>query len=79
MLKACDLRQKEVININNAEKLGYIRDVEINFETGVIEAVIIPKKFSILNAFSDKKDYVIEWENIIKVGNEVVLVKYTKD
>lgn len=79
MVKACDLRQKEVINIENAEKLGYIRDVEINFETGIIEAIIIPKKLNLTNVFSDKRDYVILWENIVRVGPEVVLVKYTED
>lgn len=79
MLKAYDLRRKEVININTAEKLGFIRDVEINFETGTIDAVLIPKKFNLLNVFGDTRDYVISWSDIVKVGSEVILVNYAED
>ena len=76
MIRTCDLRQKEVINIRNAEKLGYIRDVEINFADGKIDAVIVPKRGGILNLFSTEKEYEISWSDIIKVGKEVVLVDY---
>lgn len=76
MFRACDLRQKEVINIRTAEKLGFIRDVEINFDTGKIDALIIPKRKSILKIFSAEKEYEILWTDIIKIGNEVVLVDY---
>lgn len=76
MIRTCDLRQKEVINIRNAEKLGYIRDVEINFADGKIDAVIIPKRGGILNFFSTEKEYEILWGDIVKIGKEVVLVDY---
>lgn len=76
MFRACDLRQKEVINIRTAEKLGFIRDVEINFDTGKIDALIIPKRKSIFKIFSAEKEYEILWTDIIKIGNEVVLVDY---
>ena len=79
MLKAYALRRKEVININTAEKLGFIRDVEIDFETGAIDAVLIPKKFSLLGVFADTRDYVISWSDIVKVGREVILVNYMED
>lgn len=76
MIRTCDLRQKEVINIKNAEKLGYIRDVEINFEDGKIDAVIIPKRNGISKLFSSEKEYEILWSDIVKIGKEVVLVRY---
>lgn len=73
MLRTYDLRQKEVINIRTAEKLGFIRDVEINFEKGIVDAVIIPKR-GFLNFFTSEKEYEISWSDIIKIGREVVLV-----
>lgn len=72
---ACDLRQKEVINICTAERLGYITDVEIDFSEGSIRSVIVPRKRSIHDLFAKRKDYIIPWESITCVGDDVVLVK----
>ena len=76
MVKTRDLRQKEVINIRTAEKLGFIRDVEINFENGKIDAVIVPKRKNLFFLFSSEKEYEILWSDIVKIGEEVVLVDY---
>ena len=79
MVRACDLRQKEVINIRTAERMGYINDVEINFETGNIDAIVIPRRKNIFNMISGKKDYVVEWNHIVKIGRELVLVEYREE
>ena len=42
MLKSFDLRQKKVIDVDTAEKIGYIRDMDIDFENGKINSVSIP-------------------------------------
>ena len=76
MLRTYDLRQKEVINIRTAEKLGFIRDVDINFETGKVDAVIVPKRRGVFSFFSSEKEYEILWSDIVKIGREVVLVDY---
>lgn len=75
MVRACDLKQREVINVVNAERLGYIYDVDIDFETGKITSIIIPGKRGIFGFFSKKNDYIIPWEKIITVGRELVLVR----
>ena len=75
MVRACDLKQREVINIVNAERLGYIYDVDIDFETGKITSVIVPGRRNIFSFFSKRNDYIIPWDKIITVGRELVLVK----
>ena len=75
MVRACDLKQREVINIVNAERLGYIYDVDIDFETGKITSIISPGRKSIFGIFSKRNDYIIPWEKIVTVGRELVLVK----
>ncbi len=75
MLRACDLRQKEVINVCNASRLGYVYDVEINFETGNIDAIIVPGRAKLLGMLGKRDDYVIPWEDIVRVGDEIVLVE----
>ena len=76
LLKEKDLKLKEVINIHTAEKLGYIKDVEISFQDGLIETVIIPKKPYFLNMFFKNRCFVIPWNSIVKIGRELVLVDY---
>ena len=36
MIKASDLREKEVINITDGTRLGLIEDVEVNLDKGRI-------------------------------------------
>lgn len=74
MTRACDLKQREVINISNAQKLGYIYDVDIEFETGKILSLIIPRQRGLFNLFPKRNAYIIPWEKIIAVGKEVVLI-----
>lgn len=75
MIKASDLREKEVINIGDGTRLGLIEDVEVNLDKGRIEALVVPGNGGILSLFSNKtNDYVISWKNIIRIGSDVILV-----
>ena len=51
MLRAGDLRQKEVINISDGMRLGFVYDVEINFEKGSIDAIIVPGPSKMMGIF----------------------------
>ncbi len=73
MYRAGELRQKEVININDASRMGYVSDVEVSLEKGEIEAIIVPGKIKFFN-FGKKDDVVILWEKIKMIGDDVILV-----
>lgn len=74
MLRAGKLRQKEVINIASGMRLGFVSDVEINFEDGRIEAIVVPTQTRLFLFFGKREDYVISWEDIIRVGDDIILV-----
>ncbi|MGB7605603.1 MAG: YlmC/YmxH family sporulation protein [Lutisporaceae bacterium] len=74
MIKTSELKQKEVININDGRRLGLVCDVEINMETGNLEAIIIPAGGKFLGFFSKESDIIIGWSNIRKIGVDVILV-----
>ena len=74
MYRAGSLRQKEVININDASRLGYVSDVEVSLEKGEIEAIIVPGKMRVFN-FGKNDDLVITWDKIFKIGDDVILVE----
>lgn len=75
MVKGYDLKQKEVINIDTAERLGYVYDVDVDLATGLIRSVIIPRVHGIFRLFSKEQDYRIPWENIAVIGEEIILVR----
>lgn len=75
MFRATQLRQKEVINISCGMRVGYVSDVEINFESGRIDAIIIPGQGRFFGLFGREKEHIIPWENIVKVGDDIILIK----
>lgn len=73
MYRAGELRQKEVININDAQRMGYVSDVEVSLDKGEIEAIIVPGKMKFFN-FGKNDDIVITWDKIKMIGDDVILV-----
>ena len=78
MYRAGELRQKEVINLQDASRMGFVSDVEVSLEAGAIEAVIVPGKTRFFN-FGSGKDLVIPWEKIRQIGEDVILVDWPVD
>ncbi|MBB6443757.1 YlmC/YmxH family sporulation protein [Bacillus benzoevorans] len=76
MVKISEFQIKDVVNISDGKKLGNIGDIEINLQTGKVEAIIISGTGKILGFFGKDEDVVIPWKNIIKIGEDVILVRY---
>lgn len=74
MLRACELKQKEVINICDASRLGYVCDVELDFASGCIKAVILPERLRFFPFRQKDKNRIIPWENIVRIGEDILLV-----
>ncbi|MCG8542010.1 MAG: YlmC/YmxH family sporulation protein [Clostridia bacterium] len=75
MVTTSDLRMKEVINILNGSRIGFVYDFEINLDKNRIEALIVPKEGKFLKIFSKESDYIISWKRIVKIGQDVILVE----
>ena len=74
MIRATKIRQKEVINISTGARLGYVNDVEIDLQSGKLDAIIVPCRDGLFNFFSKEKEHIIPWSNIVKVGDDIILV-----
>lgn len=80
MLKVSDIKMKEVINIATGERLGYIYDFEISVERGIITAMIMPGgEGGGLSFFSKPVDIVIRWEDILRIGEDIILVDFNEE
>ncbi len=75
MLRASDLTQKEVINITDGKRIGLIADLEVDLKKGKINAVIIPDAGRFMGFFGKEHDFEISWEQIKKIGEDVILVE----
>lgn len=69
-----DFKHKEVININNGKKLGFVQDVNADLSTGTITSIVVPGTYNFINIFSDNKALSIPWDKIKCIGPDVILV-----
>jgi len=75
MNRASDLKQKEVVNLGDGRRLGFISDVEIDLENGKVDAIVIPGSGRLLGFIGKDSQMVIPWEKIKKIGEDIVLVE----
>lgn len=73
--KGLDFKHKEVININDGKRLGFVQDVTADLDSGVITSIIVPGSTKLLSMFSNNNDIVIPWQSIHCIGDDVILVE----
>lgn len=78
MFSKSELRRKIVINIENAERIGNVSDIDVDVLTGKIKSIIIPKN-DIISIFTRRREIIIPWSQIISVGSEFILVNMPTD
>lgn len=79
MVKISELRNLDVVNVNDGRRMGIIDDLDIDMDKGVIKAVIVPASGGFWGRFSGARDYVIPWEKIVKIGIDTILVDYPQE
>lgn len=69
-----ELREKEVINLCDGRRLGFVCDVEFELCDGRITAIIVPGESSLLG-FGRCEMIVIPWDKIETIGSDAILVR----
>ena len=72
--RTADLKQKEVINISDGRRLGFVSDVEIDLEGGRVDAIVLPGGGRIFGLLGKDSEFIIPWERIKKIGEDIILV-----
>ena len=77
-MRLIELGQKEIVNLNNGERLGLISDADILFEkeTGKIVSLLASEKktaFKILGIEGLERE--IPWDSIRKIGYDMIIVE----
>ena len=72
IMRVCDLKQKEVINICTCKSLGCPLDVEFDPKTGCLTAIIVPVPGKLCGLFGPVSEYVIPWQCIRQIGEDII-------
>lgn len=70
-----DFRYREVVNVCDGGRLGFVNDVEIDIDTGRVTALIVPGRCRFLGLFWREDDYILPWDSIRRIGGDIVLVE----
>lgn len=73
-MRLSELQNKDIINVNDGEKIGRIIDINID-TNGSLKSLIIEKYKFLISMFSNKAEIEIKWNEIEKIGTDVILVK----
>lgn len=71
-----DMHEKEVINICDGTRLGFVDDIEVDTCTAQIVALVICGRSKLFGLFGHDQDIVINWKDIEVVGEETILVNF---
>ena len=69
-----DLRCKEVINISDGCRLGFVSDVDIRIPEGQVIAIVVNGPCRFFGLFGRGEDYYIPWDCIQKFGDDIILI-----
>jgi len=67
-------RCKEVVNVCDGSRLGYTCDLELDTNCGRVLAIVVPGPGRFFGLFGREADYVIPWECIRRIGEDIILV-----
>ena len=71
-----DMHDKEVINLSDGARLGFVDDVEVDTCTAQIVALVICGRSKFFGLLGREQDIVIGWKDIEVVGEETILVNF---
>ena len=72
-----DLRYKEVINVTDGSRYGYVGDAEVDLETGQIRSLVVPGRLRLFGLLGREKEMVFPWSAVRRFGEDIILVEDT--
>ncbi|MCL2168912.1 MAG: YlmC/YmxH family sporulation protein [Defluviitaleaceae bacterium] len=74
MVRIYELRQKEIINIRDGTRFGFVADLEIDKKNGEIKNMIVPGPARVFGVFGRDTEFCIPWESVKQIGDDIILV-----
>ncbi len=75
MEKFSQLQEKEVINICDGRRLGYVCDLSLDLCSGKICGLMIPDEGEKWSFFCKERYFYVPWRCIKRIGDDIILVE----
>ena len=73
MMRISDIMEKEIINVKNGKKLGFITDIYLDVENGKVSSFSITGSSG--NFFSRGAEIdTVFWRDILRIGCDTIIV-----
>lgn len=79
VMRLCELREKEVINLCSCKRLGYAEDLLFDLCEGTIRAIIVPEQPRFCGLFGNDSEFIIPIDCIKKVGEDFIMVEINEE
>ena len=73
--RIADLRCKEIINVTDGSRFGYVGDVEVDLDTGQICALVVPGRLRLFGLLGREEDRIFPWDLVRRFGEDIILVE----
>lgn len=68
------LRCREVVNICDGARLGFVCDAVVDCRSGAICALVVPAPGRCFGLLGRREELVIPWSQIRRIGEDIILV-----
>lgn len=73
--RVADLRWKEIIDIGDGTRYGYVGDVELDTASGQIRALVVYGRLRLFGLLGREEDRVFPWSAVRRFGEDIILVE----
>ena len=73
MMRISDIMEKEIINVKNGKKLGFITDIDLDVENGKVSSFSITGSSGNFFSWGAEIDTVF-WRDILRIGCDTIIV-----
>lgn len=75
LCRITDMHNKDVINVCDGHRLGFVDDVEVDTCTAQLVSIVIRGRNKCFGLLGREEDIVICWKEIEVIGDETILVR----
>ena len=70
-----ELQYKEIVDITDGTRYGFLSDVEVDGERGSVEALVVSGRRRLLGLLGREPDRIFPWERVRRFGEDTILVE----
>ena len=72
--RVTQLRYKEVIDISNGSRFGYVSDIEVDWKEGKVCSLVVPGRLRWFGLLGREEDLIVPFEAVKRFGEDIILV-----